>query len=431
MVRLKAGDPCIFGRAAEEIEAVRAAGIRLEIVPGITAGLAVGDYAEIPITHAERASAVALVTGHQRAEKDEPPLDYAALAGFPGTLVFYMGVTSAAAWSRRLIAGGLSHETPVAIVQRCSWPQQRTLRTTLGTVADTIAREKLRPPAVIVVGEVAALAPEQPWFNERPLCGVRVLVTRPIEQADDLRARLAEQGAEVLVQPAVRISDPPDWAPVDAALARLSQYDWLVFSSANGVRYLFKRLLASGDDLRRLGAVKLAAIGPGTAAELAKYHLRADLVPAEYRAEGLAEALAGRAGAEVPLGTHRSRPADPARDAGRCRRRGRADCGLCDRRGGRGRSGHRRGFGCGPNRLGHGDQLGHRPVPGPPVRRFPPAESPGQHQPGNVCARSGNWAMSRRRKPPSIRWPGWSRRWWRRGKRGRGKGEGRETCPDR
>jgi uroporphyrinogen III methyltransferase/synthase len=308
VVRLKAGDPCIFGHSAEEVAALRAAGVPFELVPGITAGMAVADYAEIHVTQGDRASAVALVTGHQRAEKQQPPLDYAALASFPGTLVFYMGVTSAGQWSHALIAGGKSPQTPVAIVRRCSWADQETIRSMLGNVAEVIAREKLRPPAVIVVGDMAGAVPEVSWFTARPLYGTCVLVTRPgfahrtagqPEITDDeLHSRLSELGAEVLVQPAVMIADPPDWTLVDAALARLDQYDWLVFSSGNGVRYLLQRILATGGDMRRLGHIKLAAIGPGTAAELARYRLRADLVPGQYRAESLAAALAGEAAAK-------------------------------------------------------------------------------------------------------------------------------------
>ncbi len=291
VVRLKAGDPGVFGCLAEEVGALRAAGVPLEIIPGVTAGLAVAGYAEIPVTHGQSASAVALVTGHQRPGKAGPRLDYAALAAFPGTLIFYMGVTSAAEWSAALMAGGRSPDTPVAIVRRCTWADQETVRCTLATVAEAIASRQVRPPAIFVVGDVVGLAPETSWFAKRPLFGVCVLVTRPSEQVHELRDRLTALGAEVLTQPGIEIGPPPDWAPVDAALGRLEQYDWLVFSSGNGVRYLLDRLLATGGDLRRLGRVKLAAIGPGTAAELANYHLKADLVPAEYRAEALAEAL--------------------------------------------------------------------------------------------------------------------------------------------
>jgi uroporphyrinogen III methyltransferase/synthase len=291
VVRLKAGDPCVFGCLAEEVAALRAAGIPLEIVPGVTAGLAVAGYAEIPVTHGQSASAVALVTGHQRRGKAQPPLDYGALAAFPGTLVFYMGVTSVAEWSAALMAGGRRPDTPVAIVRRCTWADQETIRSTLSGVAETVAAGKIRPPAIFVVGAVVDLAPATSWFAARPLFGVRVLVTRPSEQVHELRDRLAALGAEVLAQPGIEIGPPPDWTAVDAALDRLDRYDWLVFSSGNGVRYLLDRLLALGGDLRRLGRLRLAAIGPGTAAELAAYHLKADLVPAEYRAEALADSL--------------------------------------------------------------------------------------------------------------------------------------------
>lgn len=290
VVRLKGGDPAVFGHAGDEMAALAAAGIPYEIVPGVTAATAAAGYAAIPITHGDQSSAVALVTGHQRADKTTP-LDYGVLAQFPGTLVFYMGMTSAAEWSSALLARGKSPETPVAIVRRCSWPDQRIVRCTLVSVEQVIAHEKLRPPAVIVVGEVVARAPEVSWFAERPLFGTRIMVTRPRHEAGELCNRLHELGAEVIVQPAIEISPPSDWRPVDDALSRPDQFDWLVFSSANGVRYLLERLLQRGGDARRLGGIRMAAIGPGTADELARYRLRADLVPDQFRAESLADAL--------------------------------------------------------------------------------------------------------------------------------------------
>jgi uroporphyrinogen III methyltransferase/synthase len=295
VVRLKGGAPEVFGRGAEEVEALRKAGVPYEIVPGITAGLAAAGYAEIPVTHGQHSSAVALVTGQERTGKAGPPLDYRALASFPGTLIFYMGVTTARHWSEALIGGGKSPSTPVAIVRRCTWSDQCVLRCQLKDVADVISQHRLRPPAVILVGDVVSLAPELGWFDCRPLLGTRVLLTRPMDQAAALCERLTQLGADVLVQPAIRISDPPDWGPVDRALSQLDRYDWLVFSSSNGVRYLLHRLLAGGKDLRQLGRLKLAAIGPGTAEELARFHLQADLIPAVYRAEALAEALAEQA----------------------------------------------------------------------------------------------------------------------------------------
>jgi uroporphyrinogen III methyltransferase/synthase len=291
VVRLKGGDPTVFGRGADEIGALRAAGISFEVVPGVTAALAAASYAEIPITHGDDSSALALVTGHQRRD-DSTPLDYGQLAGFPGTLVFYMGVASAGQWSRALVDHGRSPETPVLIVQRCTWSDQQTVACTLGSLAEVIEAVGVRPPTVMVVGEAARRTPQTAWFAARPLFGTRVLVTRPREQASALCRQLSQWGAEVITQPAIVIGEPADWAPVDAALARLDRYDWLVFSSVNGVRCLLDRLEAIGADLRRLGGVKLAAIGPGTAEELARYRLRADVVPGQYRAEALASALA-------------------------------------------------------------------------------------------------------------------------------------------
>lgn len=290
VVRLKAGDPAVFAHAAEEIDALEAANIPYEIVPGITAALAVGSYAGIPLTHGDSASAVALVTGQEREDKQAASLDYTALAAFPGTLVFYMGITTAARWTTALILAGKSANTPTAIVRRCSWPDQETITCTLGTVADEIVARRLRPPALVVVGPVAALAPKRGWFADRPLFGVRVLVTRPAHQAAELAEALSDLGAQVHLQPAIEILPPADWASVDRAIERLDRYDWLVFSSANGVRSLLDRILEHRD-LRVLAKIKLAAIGSGTADEMARYHLRADLVPDEYRAEGLIEAL--------------------------------------------------------------------------------------------------------------------------------------------
>lgn len=295
VVRLKGGDPAVFARAAEELAALTQAGVPFEVVPGITAALAVSGFAGIPLTHREGASAVALVTGHQDDEKAGSPLDYRRLAGFPGTLVFYMGVTTAPHWTAELQAGGLPAATPAAIVRRCSWPDQQVIRCTLADVAVTMAEGKLRPPVLVVVGAAAGLTETASWFQARPLFGKSVLVSRPMEQSSSLRAALEELGAEVLVQPAIEISPPTDWSPVDAAISHLADYDWLVFSSANGVRYLLDRLAQRGHDMRSLGGLRLAAIGPGTADELARYRLRADLLPEAFRAESLAAALAAEA----------------------------------------------------------------------------------------------------------------------------------------
>ncbi|MFV1965451.1 MAG: uroporphyrinogen-III C-methyltransferase [Pirellulaceae bacterium] len=293
VVRLKNGDPAIFARGAEEAQAMSEAAIPFEMVPGITAALAAGSYAGIPVTHRNLASAVALVTGQQTHDESGDSLDYQALARFPGTLVFYMGVTTAADWTTALITAGKPIGTPAAIVRRCSLPDQVVIRCTLGDVASRLAPEnKIRPPVVVIVGEVANLAGSLDWFDRRPLFGRRVLITRPEAQANRLASLLEDQGAHVVRQPAIRIGPPADWGPVDAALANLAALDWLVFSSSNGVQYLLDRLLANGGDLRALASIRLAAIGPGTSEALRRYYLRADRLPDTYRAESLAAALA-------------------------------------------------------------------------------------------------------------------------------------------
>ena len=290
VVRLKGGDPAVFARGAQEGEFLAAEGIPFEIVPGITVALAAGSYAGIPITHRDHASAVALVTGQQH-DGESLDLDFRSLATFPGTLVFYMGTTTAREWTSRLIDQGKSPDTPAAIVRRCSLSDQQTIDCTLATVAETIADQHIRPPAIVIIGPVVRLGSTLQWFSHRPLFGRRIVVTRSREQAGRMCDRLTELGADVLLQPVIEIRPPEDFSPVDRALGQLAQYDWLVFSSANGVRYLLDRLLAIGLDLRRLGNLRLAAIGPGTAAELGKYHLIADCIPQSYRAEALAAML--------------------------------------------------------------------------------------------------------------------------------------------
>jgi uroporphyrinogen III methyltransferase/synthase len=257
--------------------------------------------------HPQHGSAAALVVSPGGYGQAGPEVDYEALAGFPGTLVFSMGVTHAARWSGALLRRGKPSETPVAIVHWRGWNDHKTVRCTLGTVAQVIAQRGLGSPAVVFVGGSVSCAPEVSWFAARPLFGQRVLVTRPRHQAGPLLERLAELGAQILVQPAIRISEPADWGPVDAELASVDRYDWLVFSSANGVRCLLDRLFERGGDLRRLASVRLAAIGPATAEELAKYRLRADLVPEEYRAEALGAVLGAEASGRTFLVARASR----------------------------------------------------------------------------------------------------------------------------
>lgn len=294
VVRLKGGDPMIFARAGEELAALEAAALPYEIVPGITAAQAASTHAGIPLTSRDEASCVALITGQESSDKraGAEPLDYDALARFPGTLVFYMGVTTAPTWSRALITHGKSPTTPVAVVRRCSLPDQETFLTTLQELPQILETKRLRPPAVMIVGDIALERRIANWFNSRPLFGRTVLVTRPRHQVDELSKPLRDLGAEVLMQPAIEIAEPQDWAPVDAVIGRLADFDWLVFSSSNGAAYFFRRLFDVGLDIRSLGNLRLAAIGPATVETLTQYHLKADVQPKDhYRAESLAEAL--------------------------------------------------------------------------------------------------------------------------------------------
>ena len=295
VVRLKAGDPSIFARIGEETKALEEADVGYSIVPGITASLAAGSYAGIPLTHRELSSAVALVTGHEALDKATAPLDYGQLANFPGTLVFYMGVTTAGIWSRALIDGGKPPQTPVALVRHCSWSNQVVHHCTLEKVAEVLdqkkAAGKIRPPVIAIVGQVAAQPFGPSRFLKKPLASARVMVTRPSRAMDEFRLYLEFLGAEVVVQPTIEIVPVGDFTEIDRVLGELDRFDWLVFSSSNGVDHLLNRLLDQGQDTRALAPVRLAVVGPGTAKTLAKYHLKADLQPDDYRGEALAEAL--------------------------------------------------------------------------------------------------------------------------------------------
>ncbi len=311
VVRLKGGDPAVFARGAEEVKALVERDIPFEIVPGITVALAAGSYAGVPITHREHASAVALVTGQEMSGKPGPKIDYSKLAQFPGTLVIYMGVTTADTWVNALIAGGMSPEMPALIIRRCSFPDQRTIRCTVGQLQEHLTgADKLRPPAIVVIGSVAALPRAANWFERLPLFGQTILVTRPLEQVAGLAEPLAEQGADVLVQPAIEVRAPSDWGPADAVVTELSGFDWVVFSSVNGVDAFMQRLLSNGRDLRALGTTKLAAIGPATVKALGAFHLQVDRVPERYQAEDLAAALSEEAAGKRFLLVRASRGRD-------------------------------------------------------------------------------------------------------------------------
>lgn len=290
VVRLKGGDPWIFGRGGEEAAALRQAGVAYEVVPGVTAALAAGACAAIPLTHRDLSSAVALVTGHE-CSKENSALDWHALARFPGTLVVYMGLKRLPQIAATLIAQGKPAVTPIAVVQWAGTNQQRTVTGTLATIAERVKDAELVSPAIAIVGTVVAVRETLAWFESRPLFGRRVVVTRPRRQVDAMVRQLETLGATVHSMPLIAIGPAPDLGAVDQALARLAEFDWLVFTSANGVQAFLDRLLTTGQDLRAFGGLKIAAIGPRTAEVLRAFHLRPDLVPPTFNSETLVATL--------------------------------------------------------------------------------------------------------------------------------------------
>lgn len=292
VVRLKGGDPLVFGRGGEEAEALAAAGLRFEIVPGVTSALAVPAYAGIPVTHRDWVSGVTVLTGHEAPGKRTPRVRWDLVATAGNTIVLLMGVTQLRANLRALLDAGLPPDTPAAAIRWGTTARQQVIESTAAKLADEVEQGRLRPPVTVVIGEVVRLRSTIAWFERRPLFGRRVLVTRTREQASALSALLADAGAEVVECPAIALVPPDSWEPLDRALERLATYDWIVFTSANGVERFFARLDACGRDVRALHRAKIAAIGPETARSLAVRHLRADLVPDDFRAEGLIEALA-------------------------------------------------------------------------------------------------------------------------------------------
>ncbi|MBX3420712.1 MAG: uroporphyrinogen-III C-methyltransferase [Pirellulaceae bacterium] len=296
VVRLKGGDPGVFARTAEELEALVQHGIEFEVVPGITAALAVASFAGIPLTHRDHASALALVTGQQQAGADES-LDWQALAKFPGTLAIYMGVTTASQWTEELLAAGKPPDTPAAIVRRCSWSDQRIIRCRLDEVAKQLTpASRLRPPVLVIVGTVAQLGSQWNWFANRPLSGCGVWLPRAAHQSDQLAQSLTDLGARVICSPVLRIVRPDDLSELSRAVGLLKQQaiGGITFSSSNGVDGLMQFILSQGLDARLLAQVRLAAVGPATAQRLEKYGLRADVVPvSDFNAQGLVETLGG------------------------------------------------------------------------------------------------------------------------------------------
>ena len=285
VVRLKGGDPFLFGRGGEEADSLRKAGVQIEVVSGVTSPISVPAYAGIPVTHREFSPHLTIVTGHRAALDGPPEIDWGALARLDGTLVILMGVRNRAEISRRLIAGGRPAETPVAVIQQGTLPSQKTIRARL----DELAQVAAESPAIIVVGKVVDLRMD--WFEDRPLFGRCILVTRSAEQSGSLSVSLQDLGAEVLEAPVIAFAEPQDWSAVDAAIDRAETYRWVVFASVNAVDRFFSRVLNNGRDLRIFHNARFAAVGPATAARIEAYNLRVTFCPTEHSAEGLAEGL--------------------------------------------------------------------------------------------------------------------------------------------
>ncbi|SEP13872.1 uroporphyrinogen-III C-methyltransferase [Propionispora vibrioides] len=294
VVRLKGGDPFVFGRGGEEALELIASGLPFEVVPGITSAISVPAYAGIPVTHRGVATSFAVVTGHEDPTKAESTIHWDKLATGVDTLVFLMGVENLSYITTKLQEYGRPATTPAAVIRWGTKPEQRVLVTTVGEAARQVAEQQIKPPAIFIVGEVVSLREKLAWFDKRPLFGQEVLVTRSREQASVLSARLESLGAECLEAPAIKIIPPDSYAKLDQAIGELSQYHWVIFTSVNGVEYFFRRLAEFDLDARALCGLKVAAIGTPTANRLKEHGIRADLVPVEFRAEGVIEALQGR-----------------------------------------------------------------------------------------------------------------------------------------
>lgn len=306
VVRLKGGDPTVFARLSEELEPLTERGIPFEIVPGVTAATAAAASAAVPLTSRENASSLTIVTGHEAAAK-EGPIDYGSLATVTGTIVIYMGVEQSPHWSEAFLRAGRPADTPVTLVSRCSWADQRIVSTTLADCAEAIRRAALPAPAIAIVGSHPA---GRPVVNRRPLAGSRLLIARPAGQGAELIEAISRRGGETVHLPLIEIGPSPEPAAVEAAIASAWSFDWIVFASVNGVRAFHSYLRNTGRDARALGTARLAAIGPATRAALEACGLSCDLTPDCYRSEGVLEAI----GDSVPRGRFLLVRADRGRD---------------------------------------------------------------------------------------------------------------------
>ncbi len=291
VVRLKGGDPFVFGRGGEEAEALAAEKIPFEIVPGVSSITAVPNYAGIPLTHREHCSSFTVFTGHSDSTEKATALRYDQIAKIPGTKVVLMGTERLEDWTQSLIANGMSPQTPIAVIHRGTTGRQKAVTGTLATIAALAAKEKIAPPALTILGDVVKLRGKLNWFENRPLFGRRIVVTRRTEQAESFAHRLAELGADVLEVPTIKITTPLEKDAIVDCLLELNSYDWLVFTSANGVTLFFDIFFRRFQDLRDLGGARIAAVGPATAAKLRELHLQVDLTPEEFTGRKIAEAF--------------------------------------------------------------------------------------------------------------------------------------------
>jgi len=295
VLRLKGGDPFIFGRGGEEAEELASAEIEFEIIPGVTSAISVPAYAGIPLTHRNYTSTVAFVTGHEDPEKERSDIPWNKLSTAAGTLVFLMGVGNLKKIASALISNGRSPDTPVAVIMNGTLPDQQTIVGKLQEISRMAEKKEVKPPAIIVVGDVVQLRKTLNWYETKPLFGKRIVVTRAREQASNFRKRLALLGAECIEFPTIEIIPPERWGPVDQAIERIEKYDWLIFTSVNGVKFFLERLGTFGKDVRDLHGLKIAAIGPKTAEIWQDMGIIPDLVPDEYRAEAIIECFRKRA----------------------------------------------------------------------------------------------------------------------------------------
>lgn len=299
IARLKGGDPYIFGRGGEEAEELFDAGVEFEVVPGVTAAVAATAYAGIPLTHRSCTSTLALITGHEDPTKEDSAIAWDKIATGIGTLVFYMGVKNLPYIVENLVKNGRDPKTPVALIRWGTMPNQKTWTGTLETIVEIAEREKVTPPSLIVVGEVVSLRDRLGWFEKRPLFGRRIIVTRARAQASDFVEKLEASGASTLEFPTIETVEPESWEELDSAIDRISQYDWMIFTSVNGLGYLLYRLKQTGRDIRDLAGPRICAIGKKTADAVESVGMKVDLVPDEFRAEAILEAIGDVKGKKI------------------------------------------------------------------------------------------------------------------------------------